>query len=343
MNVVMIVPTGLGFEIGGYAGDANAASKLMAECSDILIIHPNVVNASDINEMTPNTWYVEGNMLDRFLWGHINLYKPKSNKILVAVNKPAAKETINAVQAARVTLGADINIIELNEPLIMTGWITDKGATGSVIGYESLIKQVKNYDFDALAITTSINVEHEHIDNYLHNNTANPYGAVEAICSRLISQKLDKPVAHSPFGDIGEYCLLNNYNEITDPRISPEMVSITYLHSVLKGLHKAPRVALGRSRRVLSVYDIDLLISPVNCWGDPHDRCVRWSIPIIFVEQNTNKIDCPKYNENYYPKSIKVSNYIEAAGMIMLIKAGLTIESVTRPISKTQIMPQIIS
>ena len=338
MNVVMIIPTGLGFEIGGYAGDGNAAAKLIAQCSDILITHPNVVNASDINEMTENTWYVEGNMLDRFLWGHIDLYKPKTNKILVAVNKPVAIETINAVQAARVTLGVEINIIELETELILDGWVEDGKASGNVVGWEALCEQVSKYPFDALAITSSINVPAAQIDNYLHKDGVNPFGAVEAICSKLVSQKLGKPVAHSPFGDVGEYCLLNQYNEVTDPRISPEMVSITYLHSVLKGLHKAPRVAKGQKHEILSVYDIDLLVSPGGCWGTPHVQCKNRSIPIIFVNENMgiNPIhfsDMPEYS-----KSISVGNYITAAGMIMLIKSGLTVESVTRPIEKTQIL-----
>jgi hypothetical protein len=205
-----------------------------------------------------------------------------------------------------------------------------------VVGWQELCEQVKKYPFDALAITSSINVPAEHIDNYLHHDAANPFGAVEAICSKYISQKLEKPVAHSPFGDIGDYCLLNQFNEITDPRISPEMVSITYLHSVLKGLHKAPRVARGERHEILSVYDIDLLISPIGCWGTPHAQCKNRRIPIIFVEENKGKstvIDIPIYS-----KAITVSNYIEAAGMIMLIKAGLTVESVTRPIEKTQIL-----
>lgn len=56
---VFIVPTGIGCEIGGHAGDATPAARLTAACCDKLIVHPNVVNASDINEMTENMIYVE--------------------------------------------------------------------------------------------------------------------------------------------------------------------------------------------------------------------------------------------------------------------------------------------
>lgn len=77
MNTVFIIPTGINASIGGNAGDANPAFKLIASVSNIAITHPNVVNASNINEMPNNTWYVEGSMLDKFLEGKIRLKKTK--------------------------------------------------------------------------------------------------------------------------------------------------------------------------------------------------------------------------------------------------------------------------
>ena len=59
-NTVFIVPTGIGAEVGGHAGDATPAAQLLASCCDQLITHPNVVNASDINELPANALYVEG-------------------------------------------------------------------------------------------------------------------------------------------------------------------------------------------------------------------------------------------------------------------------------------------
>ena len=82
MNIVFIVPTGIGAEIGGHSGDATPAAKLIASTCDKLFIHPNVVNAADINEMTNNMLYVEGSILDRFLEGQIGLEEVYNNKIL---------------------------------------------------------------------------------------------------------------------------------------------------------------------------------------------------------------------------------------------------------------------
>ena len=53
-NVVMLVPTGIGCEIGGHAGDAGPAARLLASVCDRLLLHPNVVNGSDMNEMPEN-------------------------------------------------------------------------------------------------------------------------------------------------------------------------------------------------------------------------------------------------------------------------------------------------
>lgn len=145
MNTVFIVPTGIEASIGGHAGDATPAFKLVASVSDIAITHPNVVNASDINEMPSNTWYVEGSMLDRFLRGEICLKRPRrGNKILLAVNKPLRPEIANAANAARRTIGADIKVVGLNTELKMYGVLTDEGASGEVTGWEALVEQVQS-------------------------------------------------------------------------------------------------------------------------------------------------------------------------------------------------------
>ena len=40
---VMLVPTGINCEIGGHAGDATPAARLLASVCDQLFIHPNIV------------------------------------------------------------------------------------------------------------------------------------------------------------------------------------------------------------------------------------------------------------------------------------------------------------
>ena len=70
-NIAMVVPTGIGAELGGHAGDATPAAIALAQVADTLITHPNVVNASDINELPGNGIYVEGSVLARLLMGTV--------------------------------------------------------------------------------------------------------------------------------------------------------------------------------------------------------------------------------------------------------------------------------
>jgi hypothetical protein len=326
MNGVMIIPTGIGCEIGGHAGDATPAARLLASVCDKLIVHPNIVNASDINEMTDNMLYVEGSMLDRFLEGRIELKEVKSNKILVAVNEPPHPETINAVSAARATLGIDASIIVLKTSLDLIAIMTENGASGEVYGWVELVEQVKEYKFDALALATPITIDNRIAMNYFKNGGINPLGGVEAKASRLISIALNKPVAHAPVDDDDEVSSID-FAFISDPRMAAEIVSWAYLHCVLKGLHKAPRIGQG-----LSVKDIDFMVTPVGCFGKPHHACLLAKIPVIAVKENSTYLGSETRNE-----FITVDNYLEATGVIAAMKAGVLTSSVRRPIYETKI------
>lgn len=321
MNIVLIVPTGIGAEIGGHAGDANPVCKLLASLSDTLITHPNVVNASDINEMPDNVFYVEGSMLDRFLAGEFCLKQPLQNRILVAVNDPVRNDTYNAVQAAQVTIGIDVKILELNVPLKMVATFEDGLATGDIFGWQELVNQVEYIDYDALAIHTPIEVPRDIALSYYRTGGVNPWGGVEAKASKLIATALNKPVAHAPQENtpIEDTELYNIMSEIVDPRIAPEAISFCYLHCVLKGLNKAPRISTSG----LSISDIDVMVSPDRCYGKPHEACLSKGIPIIVVRENKTICNARPNTEFIY-----VKNYWEAAGIIACMKAGVVKESV---------------
>ncbi|MCX6033723.1 MAG: DUF3326 domain-containing protein [Chloroflexi bacterium] len=321
MNVVMIVPTGIGCEIGGHCGDGNAPARLLGACCDNLVLHPNVVNASDINEMPANALYVEGNHLDRFLQGKLFLQKVRSNKVLVVVNK-ADYKSINAVSAARATIGLDAEILELRAPLKLIARMENGVAGGEVLNWKELVAQVRELEFDALGIATPITIDSDTLAAYWRHGGVNPVGGVEAIATRLIGEALDKPCAHGPV----DYAL-TGFKEVVDPRIAVEIITENFIHCLLKGLHKAPRLSTtsGMSNR-----DVDCMVSPYGCFGAPHQACLDAGIPVIVVRENRSCLTVPEH-----PRFIYVENYIEAAGMIMALKAGVHPSTVRRPLAHT--------
>ena len=337
MNVIFILPTGIGCEIGGHAGDATPSAKLLAATCDNMIIHPNVVNASDINEMSSNMWYTEGSILDRFIQGQIALEAVYSNKILLAVNKPVKNETINSVNASKHTIGAEIDIIVLETPLTLKGVFGPDGkATGIMDGHKEACLQIhkhrQHYPFDVLAIQTVIDVDRETSLRYTREKGVNPWGGAEAVCSRFFSRELGIQSAHAPF----ESGVFKKFNKVVDARLAAEFVSISYIHCIFKGLHMAPKIVdySSSSKDTIRIDDIDVMVSPDGCWGTPHEACADWGIPIIFVEENKNIY---KPHEVLPKNCYKVNDYMKASGLISSMKAGVSIESIMRPVKETKI------
>lgn len=336
MNGVFLIPTGIGCEIGGHAGDATPAAKLIASLCDHLLIHPNVVNASDINEMTENMWYVEGSILNRFLNGEIQLMRPRMNRLLVVTNPPVSHVTINPVNAARATIGLEAEIMELDTPLEMIA-TTDNGcATGVVNGYKELIDQVKQYHqqypYDAVAVHTPIEVPRDVELDYYNNpdGRVNPIGGVEARASKLIADGLGVPVAHAPIDERDEdtdYEMFHAFEQVTDPRLAAEFISNYFLQCVLKGLWRAPRIGPG-----LSCRDIDFIVSPFGCIGPPHQAALQQDIPVIVVRENLTCL-----NDIIPDTFIVVDNYMEAAGVIQSMNIGVSTGSIRRPLLKAPV------
>src|SRR4030042_1657237 len=135
-NAVMIVPTGIGAEIGGHAGDATPTARLLAGVCDKLITHPNVVNASDINEMPDNGLYVEGSVISSLLMGTVGLQEVRSNRVLLVIDEHGDKQiselAINAASAARATLGLDCpGVVKINPPIYLRA---EYSSSGSAVG-----------------------------------------------------------------------------------------------------------------------------------------------------------------------------------------------------------------
>ena len=165
-NVVLLVPTGIGCEIGGHAGDATPVARLIASVCDKLITHPNVFNASDINEMTANSLYVEGSAICRLLMGTIGLQPVRVNKILAIIDENEHKifenAAINSINAARATLSIECSeIVKLSPPMRMKSIYSKSArAAGEIENINNLFAILRKYEgnYDAVAISSIIKV-----------------------------------------------------------------------------------------------------------------------------------------------------------------------------------------
>ncbi|KKK66615.1 hypothetical protein LCGC14_2962300, partial [marine sediment metagenome] len=72
----------------------------------------------------------------------------------------------------------------------------------------------------------------------------------------------------------------------------------------------------------INVRDVSCLVTPVGCVGIPHKACLEQGIPIIAVKANTTVL-----NDKMPEEFIFVENYLEAAGMIAGMRAGISIDS----------------
>lgn len=344
-NVALIVPTGIGAEIGGHAGDATPVARLLAQVCDTLITHPNVVNASDLNEMPDNALYVEGSVLTRLLMGTAGLRRTRSNRVLVALDPfhdaRWVDSAINAVNAARSTYGLDTpGVTVLDEPLRLISGYADSGrATGRVEGLGGLVRAFEQQQgrFDAVAVASTVEVPVAYHMEYFTSGgeMTNPWGGVEALLTHATSSLYDVPTAHAPMIESDEVASVDP--GVVDPRMAAEIISFTFLQSVLKGLQRSPTIvsdgAMMSSPGTITAADVSCMVIPDGCIGLPTIAALEQGITVVAVRENRNLMRndlsrLPWDEGQFHP----VANYWEAAGVMAALRAGMAPSSVRRPL-----------
>ena len=350
-NIALVVPTGIGAEIGGHAGDAGPVARMLGELSDNLLLHPNVVNASDVNEMPDNTLYIEGSVLTRLLMGTVGLQRVRNNRLLIVVaehdDELFVNAAINAVNGARASFGLLVTeIVRLQEPLYLNGGYSASGrAVGRIAGINGLMSVLdrRKGSFDAVAISSVIDVPKEAHQAYFdgEGTMVNPWGGVEATLTHLLSSVYSLPTAHSPMFESRD--IANMDPGVVDSRMAAEAVSLTFLQCILKGLQKSPRIQAGSTvmedGNLLTAADVSCLVIPDGCLGLPTLAALEQGIPVIAVEENRNIM---KNDLSVLPwpkgKFYRVSNYWEAAGVISSLRAGIDPRAVRRPLPRAVVV-----
>ena len=340
---IFIVPTGIGCEIGGFAGDALPTAKLLASASGCLITHPNVMNGASLSEKDRNIFYVEGYSLDRFARGEIGLKRVKQQKIGIIFDSSIEHKILirhlQVADACVATLGINVHsyVLTKNPLSIVIDSDTSKISGGVIENPDTLIEAGKTLienGVTAIAIVAKFPDDScsEDTNSYREGKGVDPISGVEAVISHLISKSLKVPCAHAPA------LTPLDLNEKLDPRAASEEIGYTFLPSVLIGLSNAPDIIeLPNKNELITLHpnQLESIVVPNGALGGESVlACVERGLNIISVKnQNTLKVTNQFLN---FSNFIEVNNYLEAAGIILSIKKGINLSSIQRPLKKIQ-------
>ena len=343
-TVVLIVPTGVGASIGGCAGDALPVARAIAQISDTLITHPNVLNGAQLYWPIPNALYVEGYALDKFAagcWGLQPVHQNRIGLILDAGIEPDLQlRQLQAVDAARATLGLNITDYVLTDrPLQVELRMSESGASWGTIGNpdsllraaEKLITQAK---VEAIAVVARFPDEEGSLAlaNYRHGKGVDPLAGAEAVISHLIVRTFKIPCAHAPA------LLPLPLDPHLSPRSAAEEIGYTFLPCVLAGLSKAPQfvtpsVGFESASQSLWVDRVDAVVIPATACGGSAILSLsgRSTVQIIAVNDNKTQMQAPP--EKLGIKALQVNSYLEAIGILVALRSGISPTSLGGDIS----------
>jgi Protein of unknown function (DUF3326) len=327
-TVGVIVPTGVGAAIGGYAGDALPVVRAIAQVADRVITHPNVMNGASLYWNLPNVLYVEGFGIDQFAAGTWGLQPVRRNRIGLLLDRGIEPELrmrhLQVADAARATLGLDLtDYVVTDEDLQVELRSADSGATWGTIGNPaSLLRSAERLITEAGATAIAVVVrfpettDEAALQAYRHGQGVDPLAGAEAVISHLIVRQFRIPCAHAPA--LSPLPL--------DPEISPrsaaEELGYTFLPCVLAGLSRAPQFSLTPSQGIWA-NELDALVIPASCCGGSAVLSLSQTrTTIITVADNKTRMQV-------YPKDLgiqtqSVNSYLEAIGALVADRAGIT-------------------
>ena len=351
----MIIPTGIGCDVGGYAGDAIPAARLLASASECLITHPNVMNGGSLYWPDSCIQYVEGYSLNLFAAGEVLLKPVRQQKIGLLLDagleSDLRKRHLQVADGCVASLGLDVGPVITTERAIQIN--LKKGLSGSSWGNieepDALLrgaKKLKELGATAIAVITRFPDDGDELDTnlYRHGNGVDIIAGVEAVISHFLVKHLLIPCAHAP----GLLPLSIDYD--LDPRTSGEEIGYTFLQSVLVGLSRAPDLIYRSAIKpyenaslfandLISNRDLGAVVVPQGALGgEAVLSCIERFIPLIIVSNQgilnvsskNMRVDClsgDRHNKIFYAE-----NYLEAAGLITALRHGINIKSLRRPI-----------
>jgi Protein of unknown function (DUF3326) len=328
-TVAVIVPTGIGASVGGYAGDALPVIRAIAQVADRVITHPNVMNGASLYWNIPNALYVEGFGLDQFAAGQWGLNPVHGNRIGLlfdrAIEPDLLLRHLQVADAARATLGLDImDYAVTDQPLNVEMRSLDSGATWGTIGNpDTLLRGAEKLigaGAEAIAVVARFldDPDEAVLQAYRQGQGVDPLAGAEAVISHLIVRQFRIPCAHAPA------LLPLPLDASISPRSAAEELGHTFLPCVLVGLSRAPQFVLPGEDKTSTIWtdQVDAVVVPESACGG--SALLSWGHlgkKIIAVADNQTRM-------RVYPKEVglsawRVSSYLEAIGAIVAHQAGI--------------------
>lgn len=356
--VLSIIPTGVGCELGGYAGDAAPLTRMLAGCADYVITNPNALNASDFIGSLDGVLYTEGYCIDLLAKGHVDLWIPQSNKVGLIIEKSdewALDLVFNLMNTARAVHGVDlVDYVVTDEPI---GSRCERNPSGAYVGsitnpkvlFRACEKLLKS---GATAIGVTTNIQGLPSDDYVQHflgQHPNPMGGVEALISHLLVNRYQVPAAHAPMINVKGTDQVDSgraassgvkkirlARDVVDARGAGEMASSSGLACVLVGLARAPQITEQPGCRYvdrINMKNVVAVVTPASTLGGvPVLQAHKQGIPIIAVRANQTVLDVTASRLGL-SNVIEVENYTEAAGVVVALRQGVSLESIYRPLA----------
>ena len=351
LPTLLVVPTGIGCDVGGYAGDALPAARLLAAASGCLITHPNVMNGAALYWRDPTIHYVEGAALDRFAVGDLALRPVRSQRVGVLLDAGLEEEMLQrhlqVLEACRATLGLNIGpVVRSDAPL---GVRLEHGSSGASWGRldrpDSLLRageRLREGGASAIAVVARFpeDGDGEALALYRQGSGVDALAGAEAVISHLLTDQLGLPCAHAPaLEPLPLHAAL-------DPRAAAEELGHTFLPCVLVGLSRAPDlISLGAvaglprprgcavgvaSQDLLLPESIGSVVAPSGALGgEAVLACAERGVPLISVHNPcVLNVDAAALGFDV----IAATSYAEAAGFVLALREGITPQALQRPL-----------
>ena len=339
LPTLMVVPTGIGCLIGGYAGDALPSARLLAAASGCLITHPNVMNGASLYWKDPRIHYVEGYGIDRFAAGDWALRPIRQQRIgllLDAGIEPELRQRhLQVADGCRATLGIEIGpVVSSDVPLGVHLGLGQSGASwGTLERPDALLRageRLKANGATAIAVVARFPDDQgsEALQAYRHGSGVDALAGAEAVISHLLVRHLEIPCAHAPA--LSALPL----DPQLDPRAAGEELGYTFLACVLVGLSQAPELVQRSSANIrdLVADDLGVLVVPEgSLGGEAALACLERKVPVICVT-NPSLLQVSSTVLGLGSEVLQASSYAEAAGMVLALREGVSLSALMRPL-----------